>query len=326
MLHDLMPVSPTKPRLRSALVSLTLLAASAVLLARPQDPSPGSEGPRFSQRGKWPEVDVGDPRLNKALSAICRQASTFWQAASSFTGREALKQKAIVRRRRKPHFRQLQPPPEETNLKEQEMASYYGFSSFSTAPEALREFRQIISIDEKQLEDPAVARKKLQSLLVSKDDVRKQAVRATFEKENLRGAAVDFGQLILMFIRSRLAQYSFASEKTAMVGTDRALVISFRQIEGNASLRISEPGRKMRIPVQGELYVREEDDLVLRITITVGRLDGTVEIRDEAAVDYSPNPSSAILPVSVLYRRFLNDRLYFENTYRYSDWQAIEIK
>jgi hypothetical protein len=111
-----------------------------------------------------------------------------------------------------------------------------------------------------------------------------------------------------------------------MVGTDRALVISFRQIEGNASLRISEPGRKMRIPVQGELYVREEDDLVLRITITVGRLDGTVEIRDEAAVDYSPNPSSAILPVSVLYRRFLNDRLYFENTYRYSDWQAIEIK
>jgi hypothetical protein len=320
-----MRVSPTKPRLRSASVSLALLAASAVLAARPQDPSPGSADPRFAQRDKWPEVDVGDPRLNKALSAISRQASMFWQAASTFTGREALIQKATVRHRRKPHFRRLEPPPEETNLKAREMLSCYGFSSFSTAPEALREFRQIISIDEKQLEDPAVARAKLQSLLVSKDDVRKQAVRGIFEKENLRGAAVDFGQLILMFIRSRLAQYSFALEKTAMVGADRVLVISFRQIEGNASLRISEPGRKVRIPLLGELYVREEDDLVLRITITVGRLDGTVKIRDEAAVDYSPNPSR-ILPVSVLYRRFLNEQLYFENTYRYSDWQAIEVK
>ena len=308
-----------------AMLSLTLLAGSSSALASPQEQPTGSDGKRFAERGKMPEVDVGDPKLNQALSAVANQASMFWQSASSFSGHETLKQKAIVRRRRKVHFRQLEPPPEGKNLEEREITSYYGFSAFSAAPEALREFRRIVSIGDKQLENPKVAREKLERVLVSKDDARKQALRSAFEKEGLSVAAIDFGQLILLFIRSRLPQYSFALEKSEIVGKEQALVISFVQSEGSGSLRIAEPGAKLHIPIEGKLYVRQADDLVLRITFIVDRADGDVEIRDEATVDYSPNPATAILPASILYRRFFNDKLYSESTFQYSDWQGLRL-
>jgi hypothetical protein len=310
----------------SSVVCAAVLSAGAVLLAGPQDQPPDTESKHFAVRGASPEVDVGDPRLNKALSALAKQASLFWEAAPNFTAHEAVTQKGVVRQRRKVHFRQLEPPQDRTNLKEEEMASYYGFSTLSTASEALREFREIISVGRKQLENPTAAREKLERVLSSKDDAGKQALRKAFEKENLRGAAIDFGQLILLFIRSRLPEYSFALGKTAMVGKDAAQVVLFQQTEGNGGIRVTEPGRKLRAPLHGELWVRREDDLILRITLTVGRNDEDVEIRDEASVDYLPNPSGTILPASVLYRRFLNDKLYFENTYRYSDWRAIGIR
>jgi hypothetical protein len=310
--------SSLKLFLRSAMI------CALVFMAAAQDRPPDTEGKHFAERGKPTEVDIGDPRLNKALSAIAQQASQFWEAAPNFTAHEAVTQKAMVRRRRKVHFRQLEPPPDRTNLKGQEMASYYGFSTLSTAPEALREFRQIVSTGGRQLDSAAAAREKLERVLASKDDAGKQALRKAFEKENLRGAAIDFGQLPLLFIRSRMAEYSFALGKTATVGNDAALIISFQQTEGNGGIRVSEPGRKLRIPLHGELWVRQEDDRILRITLTVERNDEDIEIRDEASVDYVPNASGTILPGSVQYCRFLNDKLYFENTYQYSDWQAIK--
>jgi hypothetical protein len=38
-------------------------------------------------------------------------------------------------------------------------------------------------------------------------------------------------------------------------------------------------------------------------------------------VDYEPKTDSMILPVSVVYRRFVNDDLHVEAIYRYSEWQ-----
>jgi hypothetical protein len=306
--------------LRSAVV------CAAVLAAQPQDQPLDTGSKHFAVRGATPEVDVGDPALNKTLSAVARQASLFWEAAPNFTAHEAVTRKAVERQRRTVHFRQLEPPKDRKNLKEEEMASYYGFSALSTAPEALREFRQIVSVGAKQVENPATAREKLEKILASKDDAGKQVLRRAYEKENLRGAAIDFGQLILLFIRSRIAEYSFAPGKPTMLGKDAAQVVSFQQTEGSGAIRISEPGRKLRIPLHGELWVREEDDRILRITLTVARNDEGVEIRDEASVDYLSDPSGAILPASVLYRRYLDNKLYCENTYQYSDWRAIGIK
>src|SRR5947207_13690401 len=100
------------------MVRAAILGGVAVLVAGPQDRANDSEGKRFTQRGASPEVDVGDPRLNKALSAVAKQASLFWEAAPNFTALEAVTQKTMVRRRRMVHFRQLRPPPDRTHLKE----------------------------------------------------------------------------------------------------------------------------------------------------------------------------------------------------------------
>src|SRR5579872_1886698 len=320
---------PSRNRKRAVFGNFCKLLPAGILLicnatlASAQDPPSDSDHTGFAKRGEWPQVNIGDPRLNRALTAVTKQAAAFWQDAPNFVGREMLTQKAVDRSKKKPHFRQQTTPPPEKTLTEQQLDSCYAFSAFTTAPEAILEFRRIVSINGKPVEDAAAARRALGTLIVSKDNAGRQALLDAFEKENHRGAAVNFGQLILLFVRSRLNQYKFTVEETAVVGKDRARIISFKQTDGG-SLKITEPGRKVRVPLQGELYVREDDDAVLRIALKVVRADDDLVIRDEARVDYaSANAASTILPATVLYRRYLNDKLYFENTYTYTDWQAI---
>ena len=267
-----------------------------------------------------------DPRLTQALPEIAKQASKFWQAAPRFVARETVKQKAIAPQRKRLRIGQAAVQPLKPVFSDREIVSYYGFSSFRSAPEALHEVRRIISVDEKHVEDPVVAQEGLERVIESKNDAHKQALLKDFEKANLSSAAVDFGQLILLFTRSRLDQYSFELNNTGMAGADQALVISFHQSGGDGSLQITEAGKRIRRPLEGELWVRQSDYAVLRITLTTLRMDGKLELRDEARVDYIPNPLSAILPASITYRRFVNDELHVENIYQYSDWVPVGTK
>ena len=260
------------------------------------------------------------------MPQIAKQASKFWQVAPRFIARETLKQKAIAPQRKRLRIGQAALQPLTPVFNDREIVSYYGFSSFTFAPEALHEVRRIISVGEKRTENPVVALESLERVMESKSDARKQGLLKDFEKANLSNAAVDFGQLILLFTRSRLDQYSFELSNTGMAGADPALVITFRQNGGDGSLQITEAGRRMRRPLQGEVWVRERDYEVLRIMLTTLRLDGKLEVRDEARVDYTPNPAGVILPASVTYRRFVNDELHVENIYQYSDWLMAGTK
>lgn len=111
-----------------------------------------------------------------------------------------------------------------------------------------------------------------------------------------------------------------------MVGADRALIIRFKQTSGNDSLHISDAGKKVRRPLEGELWVREGDYLPLRITMTAQHLEDKAEIRDEARVEYAPLQSGLVLPAAVTHRRYVADKLYTENIYQYSDWQGADAK
>jgi len=50
------------------------------------------------------------------------------------------------------------------------------------------------------------------------------------------------------------------------------------------------------------------------------------EIRDEASVEYAPTAAAAVLPASVVYRRYVDNELKVENVSRYSDWQPFSAK
>ena len=252
------------------------------------------------------------PDLPNTLTAISKQASQFWQSAPNFTAHETLEQRFIVRRHPRLHIH-LSPPPRGPQYRQRTLQCWYGFTTLRDAPEALVEVR-----------DPS-AREALEQALAASDR-RKRELIHRFEHDNSRGLAMDVGQIILLFTRARVDQYSFQVTRTATLASDPVWVIIFHQKTGDASLRIQEPGHSLRAPVQGELWVRQSDQLVLRITLMNSRQDGKIAIRDEATVDYAPNPVTAVLPSVATYRRYLNERLYFENISHYADWQPVPTR
>jgi hypothetical protein len=267
-----------------------------------------------------------DPQIERVLPEIARQASQFWHSAPSYMARENLKQKAIVPSRRRLHIGPSALDHPTPSFKDREIVSYYGFSSYRAAPEALHEFRLVTGIDGKPVEGAEAARAKLRTVLESNDDNGKRSLLDQFQKDGLGSTAIDFGQLILLFTRANLDKYSFELNTAGMMGADRTLVIAFRQIAGKDSLRISDAGKKIRRPLRGELVVRESDSMPLRVTLTSEHQDGETEIRDHATVEYTAFEAGVVLPATVAYRRYLNDQLYVENVYEYSDWEKVDAK
>jgi len=265
-----------------------------------------------------------DTTVGDSLPQIARQASKFWQAASGYFCRETLHQKALIWPKRKLRIGRKATEPVQPAFKDREIVSYYALASFRSTPEALHEFRQVFLVDGKPVVPEAKALQRFRAILASNDDRAKTELQEDFEQANLAVAATDFGQLILLFTKANLGKYGFERETTALVGADRALVINFRQSGGQESLRIAEPGKQVKQPLSGKLWVRESDYQPLRITLTSIRRIESEDVRDEASVEYAPNSSGVVLPASVVYRRFVNNELKVENVSQYSNWQPVK--
>lgn len=267
-----------------------------------------------------------DARLTKALAEVARLAATFWHSAPDYMAREILTQKALTLPKRKLRVGAgaIQPPqPEFTH---REIVSYYALSSFRTSPEALHEFREIVSVDGQTIAAAGTARERLRATVNAHDDKTKKALLAGFEKTSLAVAATDFGQLILLFTKTNLGKYTFELRGSSLVGADGVLLVDFRQRGGGEALRVAEPGKEAREPLTGQVLVRESDFMPLRITLENSRRERSKKIRDEARVDYLPRADGTMLPISVVYRRFVNDDLFVEAIYQYTEWQAVNSK
>jgi hypothetical protein len=271
-------------------------------------------------------VAAQDASLADTLPQIARQASRFWQGASSYFGRETMHQKALIMPKRKLRIGRKATEAIKPEFKDREIVSYYALSAFRTSPEALHEFRQVFLVDGKPVMAEAKALQKFQAILKSKDDRARNELQEDFDQANLAVAATDFGQLILLFTKANLGKYSFDRDEPALIGADRAIVIKFRQSTGREGLRIEEPGKQVKQPLSGQLWVRESDYQPLRITLTTARQIDSLEIRDEARVDYAPTGAGAVLPASVVYRRYIDNELKVENVSQYSDWQPVNVK
>ncbi len=263
-----------------------------------------------------------DPRVKDALYRLAREASQFWQAAPGFAARETIRQRIIVA----PKRRKTAPdaPPPQPKWKAQQIESWYGFGAFRRAPEALREFRRSYAIDDKPIEAEARARAGFAAELTSRDEEERDKLLEEFQKNIMPGAATDFGQVILLFTKGKLEQYAYEPATQARMGADRALVIPFKQSGGGQALRIVEGRRQIERKLEGALWVREGDYLPLRIAFNSERaLDKKTRVRDEATVDYLVT-AGALLPASLVYRRFENDVLVVEANYQYQDWQPLK--
>src|SRR5205823_3092471 len=144
-------------------------------------------------------------------------------------------------------------------FKTQQIVSWYAFGSLRGSPEAVREFRRIFEIDNKPIEREGAAKSSFIADIGSQEDQSKQSLLKQFEKEVLPGAATDFGQVLLLFSKSKLDKYSFQLAGQSRMGADAALVIAFKQVGGNQALRILDGGKKLAEKLQGHLLVREGD-------------------------------------------------------------------
>ena len=267
-----------------------------------------------------------NPIVAEAVPHLAAAASRFWQSAPLYIARETLKQRMAKQPKR--HFRigSSAVQPFKPDLQEREIFSWYLFSAFRKSPEALHEFRKVISVDGKVLTSEQTALTKFRATLESKDDWAKQSLIQDYEDASLAVAATDFGQLILLFTKANIGKYLFEPKSTGLVGAERAIVLSFVQDTGNESLHISDAGKQVNTPLTGELWLRESDYEPLRVTLTATRRGKSEEIRDEARVDYTSMADGTVLPASVVYRRYFNEALFVENISEYSDWRKLDQK
>jgi hypothetical protein len=262
--------------------------------------------------------------LPKMTGRIAEEAEVFAHIARAVLSEETLEQ-----RTRKPltrfHPRVVDPvkqAPKDEFLT-REIVSEYGYSSFKDSPAVLHEFRTVISVDGKKVLAVEKARRSLTLGVKSTDDGDKKQMLRDFEKHGLIGAATDFGQLILLFTKRRLADYQFALAGQDRIGADTATVLSFKQKSGQESLTIFAGNAALRSQLQGFVWVRNPDYVPLRIRLLSSRKDGPYAINTEGTVDYAMSAYGCILPAAVVHRDTIAGKLITENIYRYTPFRKF---
>ncbi len=266
--------------------------------------------------------------IETILTRLAKDASDFWATAPRYVAEETWRESStITPERQKRHLRigaaATKKPVDTTVIRQ--LVSYYAFGAFRHGPEALFEFRHIISVDGKAKGDPDRELKKFEAGLHEKSDHWRHKAREDFEMQTMSGVVVDFGQLIMLFTKRRQQQYDYKLNGTERLGADIALRVDFEQRQGKQGLHISDPGQEPEnTPLRGQILVRRGDLGVLQIRLSASRKEKAIEVRDEGQVDYFRNAAGALLPTSVVHRRYEDKKLIYEDSFQYSNWRLME--
>jgi len=270
----------------------------------------------------WAQSD-----LKAILERVSEEAEVFQREAPNVVGRELLRHWAVQGR---PRFRprlgaEPDSPPQRRTLS-REIVSEYGYSALQAAPESLREFRQVISVDGKELKAPEKARLQLAQGMRSEDDRQRRRMLEEFERQGTVGAAVDFGQILLLFRRRALADYEFTPPASGgWLGAERVLRVPYRQKVSGDSLHLYRGREFQRLPLTGEIWVRESDHLPLRITFRTEVAEGEHAAVYLAEVDYRESRYAVMLPAGALVRKETAGETVMENRYEYSGFRKFTV-
>jgi hypothetical protein len=256
--------------------------------------------------------------LPAPIHELTHQASLFWGSAPNWYCRETLRQRSAVipGKPRRIHF--SLPAAPSTEPASREIVSWYGFSGYGQNSEAIRELREIVSVDGKAVSRHPAPDGFLKVLL-GRDDVARQSLVETFQSTTIGDAPLDFGQLVMLFTRRSIERYTFTAAGQDLIGAERVVVYRYSQQTGSPGLHLD---GNTTIPLTGAIYLRDSDSAPLRISVTAVRKDKT-EIRDESQVDYEEVTHGVILPASLVHRRFVNGKLFAEDRAQYADWKPV---
>ncbi len=251
----------------------------------------------------------GSP-LPAILLQLGKQAEAFRRIAPLTLSEETLEQRS-------------RPDQPGSSFETHEVISAYGFAGLRNAPRAIHEVRKVISVDGHQVTSLSKARQAMTLGLKSTDDKLKKRLLEDLERNGLRGAATDFGQVILLFSPQRLQNYTFKITGERQVGADRLIVVGFTQKAGDSGVTVFRGNSAERESLQGEISLRGKDLIPLRITMTSTGKSGDLLFREESTVDYATSFAGCVLPVSVVHREFQNNELLSENLFSYAPFRKL---
>jgi hypothetical protein len=268
-----------------------------------------------------------DERVQKMTARLAEEAEAFAKLAPQVLARETLTQDALRPPSRfRPRIGAAATQAPKPQLQHRVIISEYGFAALASAQSALREFREVVSVDGKSVAQEETAMKELAANLTAPDDERKKKMLKKFEKLGLRGAATDFGPMLLLFNRRGIERFEFAWLGTRALGQIETAVFSYKQIDGPDLFTVIEADqqdRTVQMRLEGEVWVRETDFLPIRITVSVTRGLGAASIRNQAIVQYLMSNHGALLPSEVLYRELRGGQPVSTNHFRYDDYRRF---
>lgn len=268
-----------------------------------------------------------DENTQKLVKRLGDEANAFQKIAPELVGRETLHQRALAPRRFKMRVGDAAKQSQAADWKEHEIVSEY---TFALLGRQIHELRQVISVDGKQVSGEKKAQDALAKLVTANDDERKKRALEQLEKYGLQGVATDFGQLLLLFSRGSVERYEFTAAGPRLLGTVATQVFHYQQLDGPQALTVfrgnsgSGSVAGQRLSVQGEIWVREEDGLPVRITMTATDSGNDNPLREEAAVDYAMSGFGTLLPVETTQRELHAGEEVAENKFTYSDFHRFE--
>jgi len=264
-----------------------------------------------------------DPRFAAAGIQIAAVSERFSQTAQQYIARETLHQRAIQPRSVRKKKGNTVSAGSTPQYDQRQIVSFYGFTTIGKSA-VIHETRQMLTVDKEIISTEFEGRRSFRDALLSRDDVVKQKLLNDYDRETLRGIATDLGQMVLLFDRTGIQNFTFAFERNDVIGGRPAMVLRYVQRGGGEGVRITESGKQMRAHLQGWLWLRLPDYLTVRITMVSNRTIKKHDVRDEAEVDYAENVNGALLPSHVVHRRWEDDILAAEDDFQYSDWQPLK--
>lgn len=264
-----------------------------------------------------------DPRLER----LAEEAEAFARSAEKLIGEETLRQRAIAA---PPRFRPrigaaaLEPPPERWD--ERELHSEFAYARFRSEgeePGTIHEARQILTVDGRTVAAAGKARERLALGLRSDDDKLKRRLLEDLRKHGLPESATDFTLTLLLFQRSSLKRYDFTPGRESMMGADRVEVFQFRQKDGDEAFTVFHGRRMYRQRMEGEVWLRKEDSLPVKIIFQSLIPDKEAPVLDWGEVEYTRSAHGILVPVAAAHRRTIAGRPTAESRFSYGNFKRF---
>jgi hypothetical protein len=257
------------------------------------------------------------------LARVAEEADALQENITNTVTEETFTQRAILPPSR---FKPRGVPRGTVSLRYQvrQIVSEYTVGTLKeTGSKDLHEFRQVVSVDGRQIQSPGTARHALSLGLRSEDDRIRKRMLEDFAKYGLVDIATDYGLILLEFTKRGLSNLAIQAGQTANIGADPAVALLWKQ-KSDAGGETQFTGRRVvREPLSGVLWVRESDSLPLRIEVWADYTNDRHTTRDWATVDYVPSSHGFLTPASVLHRHLIDGQVITENSYRYQPFKIF---